>query len=604
MLFVDCPARSRIFLTPQYSIKRPGSGLKIKLLLLTMIMLLLPRYAAADTPSVTLKVQGVSEDIQAAIEASLSLSRWKNQPRLTTDLIERFHKKAPQEIRSVMEPFGYYKSRIESQLILEKEVWKATYKIVPGPPILLSEIKVKITGPGSGDPVFKRWEENYPLKQNDILNHKIYEDAKKTLLRHASERGYFESKFVISEIRIDLENYNAKIRLEFETGPRDFFGEVKFIESYFDPHLLNRFVPFKPGDPYQVSALLDLQRNLSNTNYFQNVEVRPLLKSIDNHMVPIEVRLQRRKRMRYSIGAGYVTDEGPRVKLSAERRWVNQSGHMAAFDARGSGIGKSFEGRYTIPLSKPASEALNFIFGIETQDVDVANRETSSIALNYVKKPGKWFRTVALLYEQERFEVGDERGFSKLLVPKIVYHRVSADNRFRPQKGWRVDLDILGSHKSLGSDVSFLQTQLRGKYIFTPWADGRIITRVHIGLSWTSEFSEVPVSYRFFTGGDYSVRGYKYLSLGPTDEDGNVIGGKFLFTGSLEYEHNITGQFSLVLFYDAGNASNTILIPIKHGAGLGARWHLPFGNLWFGAASALSDRGRPWRLHLTVGFDL
>jgi translocation and assembly module TamA len=117
------------------------------------------------------------------------------------------------------------------------------------------------------------------------------------------------------------------------------------------------------------------------------------------------------------------------------------------------------------------------------------------------------------------------------------------------------------------------------------------------------EFNDLPPSIRFFAGGDRSVRGYDYRTLGPLNEEGDVIGGKNLLIGSLEYEHRILEKWSLATFYDTGNAFNDFSEPLKKGAGVGVRWHSPVGLIRIDVAAAL-EKDYPLRLHVTVGPDL
>jgi len=155
------------------------------------------------------------------------------------------------------------------------------------------------------------------------------------------------------------------------------------------------------------------------------------------------------------------------------------------------------------------------------------------------------------------------------------------------------------------SDISFLQGDLRGKLIL-PLLGGRFITRADLGGSIAADFQELPVSQRFFAGGDFSVRGYAYNSLGPTNASGEVVGGKHLIVGSAEYDHYF-GQkkrFGVALFIDAGNAFDFSQFDLFTGAGAGVRWRFPFGLLRIDGAQALDDPDHPWRLHISLGPDL
>ncbi|MDH3640424.1 MAG: BamA/TamA family outer membrane protein, partial [Gammaproteobacteria bacterium] len=109
---------------------------------------------------------------------------------------------------------------------------------------------------------------------------------------------------------------------------------------------------------------------------------------------------------------------------------------------------------------------------------------------------------------------------------------------------------------------------------------------------------------RFFTGGDRSVRGYGFNALGVTDENGEVIGGRHLLVGSVEYDHAINDQFSVAAFLDTGNAINSLNDDLEQGAGLGVRWKSPVGPVRLDIASAISRPGNPIRVHISVGPDL
>lgn len=60
-----------------------------------------------------------------------------------------------------------------------------------------------------------------------------------------------------------------------------------------------------------------------------------------------------------------------------------------------------------------------------------------------------------------------------------------------------------------------------------------ILARIDLGATAVDNFEDLPTSYRFYAGGDNSVRGYDYKSIGQRDASGEVIGGQYLTTASL-----------------------------------------------------------------------
>lgn len=99
------------------------------------------------------------------------------------------------------------------------------------------------------------------------------------------------------------------------------------------------------------------------------------------------------------------------------------------------------------------------------------------------------------------------------------------------------------------------------------------------------------------------MRGYAYRSLGPTDENGEVIGGRNLFVGSVELERAIGKNWGAAVFYDAGNAFNAPSgISLFQGAGIGVRYYTPVGPFRLDLARQIDVPDPSFRVHLGLGF--
>ena len=117
--------------------------------------------------------------------------------------------------------------------------------------------------------------------------------------------------------------------------------------------------------------------------------------------------------------------------------------------------------------------------------------------------------------------------------------------------------------------------------------------------------SDLPPSLRFFAGGDQSVRGYAYQSLGPRDATGQVVGGKHLLVGSVELERALFKDWGVSTFYDAGNAFDSFTeVSLLQGAGVGLHYYTPVGALNLSLARQIGVDDPGFRIHFTVGFEL
>ncbi|HBA71440.1 MAG TPA: outer membrane protein assembly factor, partial [Geobacter sp.] len=131
-------------------------------------------------------------------------------------------------------------------------------------------------------------------------------------------------------------------------------------------------------------------------------------------------------------------------------------------------------------------------------------------------------------------------------------------------------------------------------------------TRAKAGTTLLSDpLRDIPPSLRFFAGGDQSVRGYSYKSLGPRDASGQVTGGKQLLTSSIELERALFKDWGISLFYDVGNSFNSFSqVKLFQGAGVGLHYYTSVGALNLSVARPLWQDNPSIHFHFTVGFEL
>ena len=564
---------------------------------------LLPETVCADTVSVA--VEGLSDELRDNVLANLAIYQEREED-LAAARIRGLHAQAPSQIRAALQPFGFYRARIEAALEQADGEWTARYQVDPGESVRLDVVDVRLTGEGAGDPEIRKLVDPFPLKHGEPVNHAIYEQAKRAIQRSANERGYFDLNLTRHEIVVDLEAYRAELYLHVDSGRRYRFGEIHLLQEQeiIDPALLARYVRLQPGDPYSTAALLDLQSALSASEFFSDVEVIVNPEQAQDHTIPVEVRMTPRKPSKYTFGIGYGTDTGPRGQVGWERRYINRQGHHARAQLRASEIESSLSASYLVPIRNPRTDQFEYFANYADGRILAIDSTVRRLGIRRTVARGHLQESLSLTRQSEKFSIGPETGSSALLLPGVTWSYTWGEERIYTRAGARVVLDLRGASEQFASDTSLFQTRLQPKLILPVSDFGRVIARADIGDTQIMDFGLLPPSLRFFAGGDVSVRGYKYNSLGPTNAQGDVIGGKNLLVGSVEYEHRLTGSWAGAVFYDIGNALNDFNDRLKEGAGIGVRWRSPVGQIRVDIASAISEPGRPWRLHLNIGPDL
>ena len=562
--------------------------------------------APAATGTLAVLVEGVEGPPRDNILAFLDINRFAGKPAPEETELRWLHGNAERNIRDALQPFGYYEPAIESALNRVAAGWEARYRIQPGRAMRVAAVDIQVLGEGEQDPAFQKLLAALPIAKGQVLDQPKYEQLKLNLETLATERGYFDARFTEHAIEIDLQAYEATVKLHYDTGKRYRFGDIAFKQDILSPKLLNRYPRFKPGDPYDANELLKLQSDLGGSPYFSQVQIDTSQDTV-THTAPIDVQLTPNKKRKFSAGLGYGTDTGVRGKAKVEQRWINRQGHHYEAELQLSPIKSVLGFKYIIPGQDPTTDEYALTAGYTLQNYDDQDYERIALGGSWQRQDGKWLKNYNLSLQYEDYQIGDEpRSTSLLLIPGLNWTWIDADDRLYTTRGLLFGFELRGASTLLLSDINFVQGVLHLKWVRALNDDSRFIARGDLGATAIKEdFEDLPASLRFYTGGDASVRGYAYNKIGPTDDGGTVVGGKNLVVGSLEYEHRVWGDWSVAAFIDSGDAFDGASPDLKTGAGMGLRWRSPVGPVRIDFASGL-DRppGDAFRFSFSIGPDL
>jgi translocation and assembly module TamA len=550
-----------------------------------------------------LTVEGVDDAIATNVQSYVALASEPCDAPLW--LLQRRFRNIAKEAKTALEPFGYYDPVIDSTLEPGGECWQATVRIDTGEPVLLRDVDIKLTPPSIDGDNFSDLITSTRLVPGTPLRHSEYDSLKEALQVRAAERGYVEASFLQNSIDVWPSERAADVALNLETGPRYDFGDITFEQSFLDDRMVSAYLEFEPGMPYDNRLLLSAYNDLSLSGYFSRIELLPDIEQATDQRIPVRVQLEPADRIEYTVGAGISTDTGPRARAGFHNRRVNSRGHRLKVDLSVSSVIQALAVEYRKPLTDPRSEWLSYTAGLTSEDTDTSKSDSARVGVRRSKRLNSdWMRTLALDLMYDRYDIGGIESSSRLALPAILYDHKRADRDIFPSRGRRLSLEMRGTAEFIGSDTSFLQGIVSGRIVRSINDDSRLLARATVGVTAKSDFNELPPSVRFFAGGDESVRGFDFETLGPTDDAGNVIGGSNLLVASIEYEHRLRGNFFWAAFLDAGNAFDGTDIDPAVGAGLGLKWLSPLGPLRFYLAHPLNKSDRDVRLHIRLGPDL
>ena len=551
--------------------------------------------------------------------------RDKKGPALLDGERRRLESRVPLEIKQALEPFGYYQVSVQQHITAatdNKTVTKYRYDITLNQVVTVANIDLRLDQDALLQNEFKQWITEYPLKKGMPLNQTQYDNSKKQLISNAIRLGYFDSKYTKSAIEINEERTLASIILHFNSGKRYSVSDVTVNwdteglddeknKRGIDPDILSSLLNVEVGQYYSADDLAKTQRSLLTTPYFSSVDVRTGDRDQNKSTVPIMVNLTPNKRKAYNFAIGAGSDTGIRASVGYENRRINRQGHNINTRFGGSDIQKTAIINYRIPLSRSSKDSLNFYSSLEEETGDSRRFQAAKIGSEWTRAWNDSTVKFGLVASREKFDRQDDNSILDnsletqreidLITPTFYWERTKSNDLYFPTKGWSANVLLRAASQSVGSDIDLSQAIFNGK-ILQPFGLGRLKLRLTLAGSIIDEATALPESLGFLAGGDDSIRGYSYESVG-VERNGDVTVGKNLIVGSFEYEHPVRKGFALAGFIDIGDAFDNNA-DYKRGAGVGLRWRLPFGALRLDAASALDLEGQPFRLHFSFGTDL
>ncbi|TCO42087.1 autotransporter assembly complex protein TamA [Dokdonella fugitiva] len=578
----------------------------------------------AHAGRVSVELDGVDGLLRDAALGGLELQQYTSRD-VTAAQARRLYEHAAAQVRKALEPYGYYSVTVDGELRENGDAYVAVLHVTPGEPVKVATVDVQIDGDADGQRPVRQALAAFAPAKGASLDHAAYEKSKATIQAALFASGYLDAELVTHQVEVTQSANSADIHLAWKVGPRYRLGTTTFEGAQFPDEFLERYIPWAKGDFYTQDQVLALQQRLIDADYFAVVQVEPDVEHAADGTVPIKVMLAPAKRTIYTGGVFIGTDTGPGVRGGIERRWINSRGHKFKVETIVATRLKTASAQYRIPLAGPDNHSLAFGATFRDEDTDTSTARTFGLAATDSRQWRGWTRTLGLKFLTGDFKVANIEGDTTLLYPEASLARKKADDPAFVRDGWSLTFAARAGQKGLVSDTSFLQASADAKWIHGLGEHGRFIARGSLGATHVGDFDKLPPELRFFAGGDRSIRGYSFQTIGPplpddlrgqataycaahpkSDCQDFIIGGKNLAVASAEYEYYFKPNWGIATFIDTGDAfSSFASYRQKIGVGVGARWRSPVGMVRVDLGVPVrDDQNHGVELHIVIGPDL
>jgi len=582
--------------------------LKLNIRLLTYLVLLLwGLMAHADESHYQIEIEAPSP-LNALLEKHLDILKWRNNPRMSPNEWQRLTASTPQQIRDLLATEGYFSPSITLKLSQENESSVARFVVDPGSAVLINSVVIQFTGDitrqtGKAQPDIQTLRDGWTLKTGAQFRQEDWSQAKRQLLTKLLIDRYPNAVIQSSKATIDPDKKKASLLVEVESGPIVYFGNVR-IEGLnrYPASIVENLNPIKTGGIYSQTQLLTFQTRLQESGYFRSVEVSADTKATDTNgelitNVPIKVVVDENRAIKLGIGAGYSTNTGARTQLTIEDLNLFDRGWRLSSSLKLEQKAQALTGEIRLPQTRKGyRDSMNATVDHTLIEGQATTSSQAGIRRAWGTRKREQYVGANLLTEHVNLDgAPSQSNYAATLAYGITLRRTNSE--LAPTKGYLFNAQFTGAPLASLADGTFLQSHVKAQGYYPVTSSTQLVARAELGM--VIGKNSVPAAYLFRAGGDQSVRGYAYQSLGVPEGDA-TIGGRYLATGSIEVIQWLAQDWGAALFFDFGNAANRIQdLDPAYGYGLGARWKSPVGPI--GADIAYGQDTGEYRVHFNIG---
>ena len=559
-------------------------------------------------PKFPISIDTQDSEIKDMIEEHLPLITQQQEEVLDKEQVGFLAEEAPDNVKTMLRSKGYFNSKVS----LTEKNGGYTVHIIPGPRTKISNVSVAILGDILSDSnlaeYYRNAMSNWQQPVGSDFNQDDWESSKTSVLSAVTRKGYPLAKLGNTQATVNPDTATADLNVIVDSNRPILFGNFEITGTQRYPEqIVSGLARFRPGMPYDLDLLLDLQQALEQNGHYSGASVQADFDHLQDDRVPVKVSVTEVKRHKLETGVRLDSEYGLGGRIAYDHYNLFNKGYI------GSVVWDM--DKYETTLAAGISQPRNYRGKYWTTNVSY-NRSTTQNLEKRSLSSGIWHVRdrngidarlgVEFLVEDRKIPDTDyDLGKSHATMLTASWKRQLLNSELHPENGYYLDGKIGTTLGKLLSSTVLTRASARAGYFFTPENKkiGTFIIRGQAGYTVARKDVEVPSGLMFRSGGASSVRGYELDSIGLAGPNGSVLPERAVFVGSLEYQLPFTRTLSGAVFHDMGDVSNNFKhMTLKHGSGLGVRWFSPLAPFSFDIAYGHSDRKIRWHISLGTRF--
>ena len=476
--------------------------------------------------------------------------------------------------------------------------------ITEGPVYRLGEVRL------SGDLVVgeKELRSLISLRPGETFSReKIVESVKRITDRLGNDGYSFANVNPVPDV--DRDKRIATFNFLIDPGRRVYVRRVNVVgNGKTQDAIIRRELRQLESSWYSLDKIARSKERLQRTGYFSDVNIETPAVPGTQDQVDVTVTVTERNTGALNFGVGYSDADKLTISASVSQSNIFGSGNQLAFQINSGTVNKVYALSFVNPYWTVNGVSLGvdvFRRDVDTASLSVSTYQTSSkgIGVNF-GVPITEYDTIraGLTAENTAIRINEFNSspryldfvnqfgeVTNTLRANLGYARDTRDSIIYPTKGRLTDVSL-----EVGvppGDLRYYRASLQQQQLYTPERLSWLTFLVNAELGYADGYGGKPLPFfkNFYAGGVGSVRGFETASLGPRDNNGDVLGGNRRLIGNLELLVPMPGikdkSVRLSAFVDTGYAwgpdDRIRLGDLRAAAGVAASWDSPVGPLKF-----------------------
>lgn len=542
--------------------------------------------------------------LEAILERTLGLVRWQAYPDMTDELRDQLIDEAIAMAREAAGAEGYFSATVRATLDSNEKPPLVTLAVEPGEPTRIASVNLTFSGPATTDAplgtgAIAKARAEWGLPVGAQFRQEAWDAAKRQAVATLAASPYVAARITDSEATIDPEQRQGDLVVAIDSGPPFRFGDLEITGlNRYAPSVVRNFNTIARGTPVSQTELDGLVRRLNVSGYFASVQasIDPETEHVDD--APVRVAVIEGSTRNFEGGLTYSTDV--QFGANANYRDVNIDGKATQLYAEARLESKIQAGSLRFVGAPNDAHWIGVASGGVTRtDIEGLVTRTGFAGMRWhTVEERDGLAAQLIFYIDDQMPSGAAATSSHALYAEAERSWRRVDNLVAPTRGW-------SSVVHAGGGIPGVSTRTFGRVVarYASWhplaRDVELQLRAEGGAVFAPSRIGIPSTLLFRTGGDTTVRGYAYDSLGVTDGNA-IVPGRYFALASADLTRWFAPWWGLAAFVDAGNAADEVVdLSPAIGYGVGGRIRTPVGP--FRLDLAYGQQSHQVRVHFSVG---